>query len=182
MLDNVTYAIAGDDVPISRAYQPPTNKHVSQIARKRYQTTLRADWYQLRDYDKLHATRHATGAKVSTDLRDRDDDDGDLDRQERRVRARLNPAPAKSDDESECVDDVIDRHAQACNQDNAFISDGEAEELDEEGEQDQEEDSAEDSDKDSEEDGSEDEGTEDDDSHDEDEHDGGSLSGDSSWS
>ena len=33
-----------------------------------------------------------------------------------RVRARLNPAPAKSDDESESVDDVIDRHAQAINQ------------------------------------------------------------------
>ena len=112
MLANVTYAIAGDHMPINRAYQPPTNKHVSQIARNRYQTTLRAD--QLRDYDKLHAARHATGAKVFTDLRD--DDDGELDRQERRVRARLNPAPAKSDDESESVDDVIDRHAQAFNQ------------------------------------------------------------------
>ena len=69
---------------------------MSQIARDRYQTTLRTD--QLHDYDRLHATRHATGAKVSMDLRD--DDDGDLDRQERRVRARLNPVPAQPDDES----------------------------------------------------------------------------------
>ena len=107
---------------------------MSQIARDRYQTTLRTD--QLHDYDRLHATRHATGAKVSTDLRD--DDDGDLDRQERRVRARLNPEPAESDDSSESVDGVLDRHAQAYNQDNAFIDDGgadsEAEELDEEDE------------------------------------------------
>ena len=71
MLANVTYAIAGDHMPINRAYQPPTTKHVSQIARNRYQTTLRAD--QLRGYDKLHAARHATGAKVFTDLRDDDD-------------------------------------------------------------------------------------------------------------
>ena len=74
----ITYAIAGDHMPISRAYQPPTNTHVSQIARERYQTALRPD--QLRDYDEFHATRHATGARVSTDLKD--DDDGDLDRQE----------------------------------------------------------------------------------------------------
>ena len=112
MLANVTYAIAGDHMPINRAYQPPTTKHVSQIARNRYQTTLRAD--QLRDYGKLHAARHAAGAKAFTGHRD--DDDGDFDRQKRRVRARLNPAPAKSEDESESVDDVIGRHAQAFNQ------------------------------------------------------------------
>ena len=34
MLANVTYAIAGDHMPINRAYQPPTNKHVSQIGTK----------------------------------------------------------------------------------------------------------------------------------------------------
>ena len=54
------------------------------------------------------------------------------------MRARLNPEPAESDDSSESIDDVIDRHAQAYNQDNASIDDGgadsEAEELDEEDE------------------------------------------------
>ena len=55
----------------------------------------------------------------------------------------MNPAPAKSDDESDSVDDVIDRHVQAYNQANAFIGDGEAEELDEKDEQDEEEDSEE---------------------------------------
>ena len=83
-----TLCLAASAVPCNvrpqLAIQPPTDKHVSQIARDRYQTTLRTD--QLHDYDRLHATRHATGAKVSTGLRD--DDDGDLDRQER---ARLNP-------------------------------------------------------------------------------------------
>ena len=92
MLANVTYAIADDCIPISQAYQPPTNKHASRHARDQ----LRTD--QLRDCDALHATRHATGAQVLTDLED--DDDGDLDRQERRVRARLHPVPAQPDDES----------------------------------------------------------------------------------
>ena len=130
MLANVTYAVADDCIPISQAYQPPTNKHASRHARDQ----LRTD--QLRDCDALHATRHATGAQVLTDLED--DDNGDLDRQERRVRARLNPEPAESDDSSESVDGVLDRHAQAYNQDDAFIDDGgadsEAEELDEEDE------------------------------------------------
>ena len=100
MLANVTYAIAddcipisqADCIPISQANQPPTNKHASRHARDQ----LRTD--QLRDCDALHATRHATGAQVLTDLED--DDNGDLDRQERRVRARLHPVPAQPDDES----------------------------------------------------------------------------------
>ena len=91
----------------------------------------------------------------------RDDDDGDLDRQERRVRAHLIPEPAESDDSSESVDDVIDRHAQAYNQDNAFIGDGgadsDAEEPEEEDEEadDEADEELEADEEDSEEDGSE---------------------------
>ena len=40
------------------------------------------------------------------------------------MRARLNTEPAELDDSSESVDGVLDRHAQAYNQDNAFIGDG----------------------------------------------------------
>ena len=50
----------------------------------------------------------------------------------------MNPEPAESDDSSESVDGIFDRHAQAYNHDNASIGDGgadsEAEELDEEDE------------------------------------------------
>ena len=92
MLANVTYAIADDGIPISQAYQPPTNKHASRHAHNQLQTD------QLHNCDALHATQHATGAQVLTDLED--DDNGDLDRQERRVRAHLHPVPAQSDDES----------------------------------------------------------------------------------
>ena len=105
MLANITYAIAGNHMLINQAYQPPMNKHVSQIAHNRYQTTLQAD--QLCNYDKLHAAQHATGAKVFMDLQD--DGNGNLDRQERCMRPHLNLGPAESDDESEDVDDIIDQ-------------------------------------------------------------------------
>ena len=111
---------------------------VPQIARNGCQTTLRTD--QLRDYDKVHATGHAIGAKVFTDLHH--DDDGTLDGQERRVGAHCNPEPDQSDDESSSLDDTTDRHVQ--DQDlehaHAFIDDGgaesEAAELNEEDEED----------------------------------------------
>ena len=47
MLANGTYAIAVEHLPINRAYKPPKDKHVSQHASGRYETTLRAD--KLRD-------------------------------------------------------------------------------------------------------------------------------------
>ena len=44
---------AGDELPISRAYQPQADHHVSDIAPDRYKEMLRTD--QLQDYDRLHA-------------------------------------------------------------------------------------------------------------------------------
>ena len=111
----------------------------------RYQPALRTD--QLRDYDRLHAIRHATGAKVFTDLRDDDHDDGNLDGQGRRVKVHFNPEPEQSDDESSSLDDIIGGHVQ--DQERTFIGDGgaesEAAELNGEDEEADEEDDEEDS-------------------------------------
>ena len=94
------------------------------------------------------------------------------------MRARLNPEPAESDDSSESIDDVIDRHVQAYNQDNAFIDDGgadsEAETLDEEDEEADDVADEEADEKDSEEDGSEVEDDDDDEEDDKGEGDVGS--------
>ena len=105
--------------------------------------------------------------------------DGDLDCQEQCMRACLNPEPAESDDSSESIDDIIDWHAQAYNQDNAFIDDGradsKAETLDEEDEEADDVADEEADEEDSEEDGSEVEDDDDDEEDDEEEGNVGSL-------